>query len=231
MGHLRSYYDRVGFETMTKWSHYFAIYERHFERFKGKSPVVVEIGVAGGGSLRMWRDYFSKGCRIVGVDIHPDCLEHIKDGITVELCDQSSPRSLKGLAMQYPQIDILIDDGSHINRDQAMTFDLLWPSIVTGGVYLAEDIHTSFWENYGGGGPDSFLEKMKGHIDEMTFWHDRNSRPTRLTREVASMTFYDSVVVVEKGEITKPTCLYPPGNEEMEAFSKKMAAINPEGEG
>src|SRR5438105_649976 len=41
-----------------KWHHYFEIYHRHFAKFRGQSPIVVEIGVAFGGSLPMWHQYF-----------------------------------------------------------------------------------------------------------------------------------------------------------------------------
>src|SRR6266705_2645761 len=56
-----------------KWHHYFEIYHRHFARFRGRSPVIVEIGVFHGGSLQMWRNYFGPGARTIGIDIDPRC--------------------------------------------------------------------------------------------------------------------------------------------------------------
>src|SRR6185436_388571 len=56
-----------------KWQHYFEIYDRHFARFRGREITVLEVGVAGGGSLEIWRSYFGPKARIVGMDINPDC--------------------------------------------------------------------------------------------------------------------------------------------------------------
>jgi len=52
-----------------KWMHYFDVYHRHFERFRGQPIVLVEFGVSQGGSLQMWRDYFGDQATIYGVDI------------------------------------------------------------------------------------------------------------------------------------------------------------------
>jgi hypothetical protein len=56
-----------------KWIHYFAIYHRYFSKFVGREVHVLEIGVYGGGSLQMWREYFGPNCRVYGVDIEEAC--------------------------------------------------------------------------------------------------------------------------------------------------------------
>jgi hypothetical protein len=70
-GFLHPYFLNNGHKRLHKWMHYFDIYERHFERFSGTSPIVVEVGVSSGGSLAMLKEYFRPGCRIVGIDIDP----------------------------------------------------------------------------------------------------------------------------------------------------------------
>jgi len=57
-----------------KWDYYFEIYEKHFQRFIGRSPVILEIGVCDGGSLELWKTYFGTGSKVVGIDIDPRCL-------------------------------------------------------------------------------------------------------------------------------------------------------------
>ena len=54
-GYLHKYYLNNACKRLHKWFHYFDIYERHFERFRGKNPTMLEIGVFGGGSLAMWK--------------------------------------------------------------------------------------------------------------------------------------------------------------------------------
>lgn len=77
-----------------KWHHYFEIYHRHFARYRGASPVVLEIGVAMGGSLAMWHRYFGPGTRVVGVDIDPACRQFAKEGTEILIGDQADRRFL-----------------------------------------------------------------------------------------------------------------------------------------
>ena len=54
------FFDNRG-RLIYKWHHYLEIYHRHFAAFRGRSPVVLEIGVFHGGSLQMWHHYFGRG--------------------------------------------------------------------------------------------------------------------------------------------------------------------------
>ena len=118
-----------------KWQHYFPIYDRHFDRFRGKPVRVLEIGVDHGGSLQIWKRYFGESAHIVGLDIDPRCAEYQEDQIQVRIGNQSDVALLKSLG----SFDIVIDDGSHRLQDQLASFEALWPS--TRGVYLIEDCH------------------------------------------------------------------------------------------
>src|SRR5882757_8118386 len=92
-----------------KWRHYFQIYDRHFDRFRGKRIRVLEIGVDHGGSLQIWKNYFGADATIVGLDIDPRCAEYAEDQIEVRIGNQADVALLKSLG----QFDIVIDDGSH----------------------------------------------------------------------------------------------------------------------
>jgi len=118
-----------------KWRHYFEIYDRHFERFRGKRIRVLEIGIDHGGSLQLWKTYFGMDARIVGLDIDPRCADFAEDQIEVRIGNQSDTALLKSLG----PFDIVIDDGSHRLQDQLASYEALWP--VTKGVYLIEDCH------------------------------------------------------------------------------------------
>ena len=59
-GFLHRYFLNNGDKKIHKWIHYFDAYERHLGRFRNKSPVMLEIGVFGGGSLKMWKDYWCR---------------------------------------------------------------------------------------------------------------------------------------------------------------------------
>jgi SAM-dependent methyltransferase len=126
-------FESHGGRQIDKWLHYFPIYEKHFERFRGKSPRVLELGVDHGGSLQLWKRYFGVGAEIFGIDINSDSLFSEPQIFTMRY-DQTDP----GIARHGP-FDIVIDDGSHVAEHQMASFDILWPRCT--GVYLIEDCH------------------------------------------------------------------------------------------
>ena len=200
-GFLHRYFLANGGKRLHKWVHYFDIYERHFERFRGRDPVVLEIGVFGGGSLEMWKAYFGGNSRIIGLDIDPACAQHAGEGIDVVIGDQSDATVLAQLLDRYGPPDIIIDDGSHRQTDMRASFRTLYPAMSATGVYLVEDTHTCYWDDYEGAlrGPDTFIELAKNLVDEINAVHTRGAlAPTAFTRTTDSITFYDSVVVFER---------------------------------
>jgi hypothetical protein len=200
-GFLHRYFLTNAHKPLHKWVHYFDVYERHLARFRGRAPVVVEIGVQGGGSLAMWREYFGPGCRVVGVDIDPTCKAHEGDGIEVVVGGQADPATAAAVLARHPRVDVVIDDGSHRMADQVASFELLYHRLDPAGVYLVEDTHTCYWEEYGGGlgRPGSFMEFVKHKLDELNAVHARGQLPvTEFTRSTACVACYDSVVVFER---------------------------------
>ena len=134
-----------------KWLHYFPIYDKWFKDFRGTDLVFVEIGVNQGGSLQMWKNYFGKDAKIIGIDIDERCKQLEEDQITVEIGSQEDIEFLKNFKQRYPRVDILLDDGGHTMNQQITTFMQMFPHIKDGGVYMCEDCHTSYWsEIYGG---------------------------------------------------------------------------------
>jgi hypothetical protein len=192
-----------------KWHHYLEIYHRHFQRFRGRSPVVLEIGVFHGGSLEMWRDYFGPGCRLFGVDIDPRCKAFEEAGTTILIGDQSDRGFLAQVREAVPKVDILIDDGGHTMNQQIATFEELYQHIADEGVYLCEDLHTSYIPKYGGGyrEPASFIEYSKKLIDQLNAWYASEGDGLQvddLTRTTYAMHYYDSVLVIEKRPMVPP---------------------------
>lgn len=200
-GFLHRYFLNNAHKKLHKWVHYFDIYERHFERFRGKAPAVLEIGVMGGGSLAMWHEYFGQGSKIIGIDINPECKSHEAEDVEVFIGSQDDAKLINLIFQKYPDIDIVIDDGSHLMQHMISTFEIVYPRIAADGVYLVEDTHTCYWEPYGGGvnRPGSFIEMVKNKIDELNAVHTKGVIPVSgFTRSTDSITIYDSVVVFEK---------------------------------
>jgi hypothetical protein len=200
-GFLHRYFLNNGEKRLHKWLHYFDIYERHFERFRDRPVRMLEIGVFGGGSLNMWRAYFHPESQIVGIDINPDCAKHAHDNIAVHIGSQDDEAFLKGVADMYGGFDIVLDDGSHVNSHVIKTFETLYDRVAPEGVYLIEDVHTSYWPDYGGGlrKEGSVMEFAKAKLDELNAPHISGDVVlSEFTRSTDSVIFYDSVVVFER---------------------------------
>jgi hypothetical protein len=188
--------------SIVKWSHYFPIYEKHLTPWRNKTLTFMEIGVAKGGSVQMWKRFFGPMATIVGIDINPHCKEYEEDGIHVRIGDQSDPGFLAGVTKEFGQFDIILDDGSHKMEHIRKTFDYLYPTLSKNGIYIIEDLHTAYWEEYGGGWEkeDSFINVSKKFIDELNAEHSRGAvEQTFMTRNTLGISFYDSVIVFERG--------------------------------
>jgi hypothetical protein len=191
-----------------KWAHYFEIYDRHLQPFRNRPVKVLEIGVYHGGSLQLLRRFLGSRADIVGVDIDPRCADYAEPGIRIEIGDQSSPGFWAAFFARNGAFDIIVDDGSHVNPHMITTFTSVWPFLNDGGILLFEDCHTSYLEAAGGGlrAPGSFIEFSKDRIDDLNgLWGRDPTAPTnRLTYELGSISYYDSVVVFEKRVRTGP---------------------------
>jgi hypothetical protein len=192
--------------VLDKWIHYFPIYSEHFERFRGRPVRILEIGVYRGGSLDMWRWYFGPEAILVGVDIDERAREVSAPDHLVEIGDQTDPEFLRSLSEKYGPFDIVIDDGGHEMDQQIVTAETLFPLIADGGVLLTEDCHTSYWEAYQGGAgrPGTFIEWCKAKVDDVNGYHRAGPIDRVWTDSVASLSFYDSVVVVKKKQRFAP---------------------------
>ena len=203
------FYGNTRGPIVHKWAHYIPIYERYLGSFRGKPITMLEIGVNYGGSLHMWREYLGPQGRYIGVDISNYCKRLEADGFVIEIGDQGSQAFWDRFKEQHPVLDIIIDDGSHVPEHQILTFETLFPHLNEGGIYICEDVHTSYKHYFGGGfrKPSTFMEYAKGLTDEINaWWSEEPSQffPTQLTRTCVGIHFYDSVVVFEKARRQEP---------------------------
>lgn len=100
---------------------------------------VLEVGVGEGASLRMWRDFFPNA-KVYGADIESGLLIK-EDRIESFRCDQSSKDDLLELIKKTgSDIDLVIDDGSHIPEHQVFTCLTLMPRLKKNVIYVIEDV-------------------------------------------------------------------------------------------
>ena len=113
---------------------------------------IVEFGVWHGGSLQMWRRFFGPEAQIVGVDINPECARFAEPGVEIgDRATRPTRRPHRALRSRFGEFDIVIDDGGHRMDQQVTTFRELYRAVKEGGLYVAEDLHTSYHPDFGGG--------------------------------------------------------------------------------
>jgi 23S rRNA U2552 (ribose-2'-O)-methylase RlmE/FtsJ len=196
------FYDHEG-PLIHKWDHYFEIYDRYFSQYRNQKINILEIGVSQGGSLQLWKKYFGDQVNIYAIDINPACKQFEEESVRIFIGSQSDRTFLKDVAGQIPDLDIVIDDGGHTMEQQKVSFELLYPKVKEGGIYIVEDTHTSYWYEFHGGlrKRTSFIEYSKDIIDSLYEHHIHEKNRIKVTdniRHINSVHFYDSMVIFEK---------------------------------
>ncbi len=192
-----------------KWEQYLGIYESELTPIinRGAPVSLLEIGVQNGGSLQIWEKYLPPGSEIFGIDVDPKCARlDLGPNVTVAIADATRKEQL-GAALGHRTFDVIVDDGSHLCSDVIQAFRLLFERVRPGGRYLIEDLHCSYWRSYGGGlkEPNASVEWLKHLVDSLNADHfgaessgTDSSWTSTINREVARISFYDSLAVVEK---------------------------------
>jgi len=159
------------------WLHnYTPLYSRHLSELNPTK--VLELGVKGGASLRLWSKVFPEA-HIYGVDITKR--EEFK-GFTIFEGDQADPVLLREVSAAGPY-NLIVDDASHSPVKTHASFLGLWDSVASGGWYVIEDLHL----NYRGDKVGRTMRKMKSLIDDMN--RECNIR---------AMHFYYNICFIQK---------------------------------
>ena len=124
---------KIGWGDKGTFHSYIPYYAATFEEYRATAKNVLEIGVKGGHSLNMWKQYFTNA-HVIGIDIN-------KRETVCPTCEVIwGDATKKETFTSVPKLDIIIDDGSHDIEHQVKSFEILWPKLKKGGVYIIEDI-------------------------------------------------------------------------------------------
>lgn len=210
---LRSYFDdhKKG-RCIWKWLHYFDIYHQYFKKFIGRKVNMIEIGIYGGGSLEMWRNYFGTGCNIYGVDIQEECKMYENEYTKVFIGDQANHGFWKKFKKMVPKIDIIIDDGGHKTKQQIVTFEEMLTSLSPGGIYICEDIHGIH------NGFTSYLYGLTKNLNAMKGRPVTGVKTKPFQSWIKSIHFYPYAVVVEKSDRPEEIFIAPKHGTEQQPF-------------
>jgi len=204
------------FRTDKHSRHYYTQhYQHHFRTLRRENLNILEIGIggyenpkAGGASLRMWKEYFPRA-HIFGIDIY-DKTYHDKKRIKTFRGSQTDEAFLKRVVEEIGIVDIIIDDGSHYNDHVITTFKILFPLLSPKGIYVVEDVQTSYWSEFDGinwGGsidltaPYTSMNFFKSLIDGLNYEEFTldDYVPTYFDKHIVAMHFYHNLVFIYKG--------------------------------
>jgi Methyltransferase domain len=191
---------------------YLPHYRTHFGPRRFKRNLLVEIGVGGydssspGGSLAVWRDYLPRST-IVGLDLHA---KRVRLGQRVHFmqANQNDVADLAQVLERHGQPDIVIDDGSHVGEHIITSFRFLWPVLQPGGLYVIEDLSTSYYPSFGGDNPappttgigllQSLVESVQAQDPTFVEHPEWGDRPIPVDRGVAAVHVYPGIAFIEK---------------------------------
>jgi hypothetical protein len=191
---------------------YTDVYARYFAPLKEMPIKFLEIGIYKGASVKLWEGYF-KNADLHFIDITFKKIQYFSARSHYHLCNQESPEGLqKFIDATGGHFDIIIDDGGHTMNQQITSFCILFPHLKSGGLYIIEDLHTSYWSRWGGGNSLlSTIAFLKSLIDEVNFIGAHTTRAGHLMidpsiakemniyrEKIYSMHFYNSMVVIIK---------------------------------
>ena len=198
--------DKHGIHFYTK------IYEKYMLPKIDQEIGLLEIGVGGydepqkgGESLKMWADFFSKG-KIFSLDYFEKKL-NLGSRIKIFKGSQSNREDLMRIVNETGELDFIIDDGSHINRDVIYTFKTLFKFLKHGGYYFIEDTQTSYMPEFGG---DAFYLKnkktlinfFKEIVDKINYMEIKNPfyQIDYFAKNVTEIHFYHNLIVIKKNK-------------------------------
>lgn len=172
---LQDLYSQHRGKVSDKWSIYLETYDDIFSSYRNENIRLLEIGVQNGGSLEIWSDYFPRAELFAGVDIDEACrLLRYKDSrIKLVIGNANTDHTQAEILHVSTEFDIILDDGSHTSSDIVSSFARYFPCLRDGGLYVAEDLHCSYWEAFQGGifRPDSSMSFFKRLADIVNFEH------------------------------------------------------------
>lgn len=150
MESLGTIFNKYDTDKNTRFHDYTRQYDSLLERYRDKPIKYLEIGVYNGGSIKAIREAFKNSPCIVGLDIDTRCkaYEDGQNNVFIEIGDATDSNFIKQITDKYGCFDVILDDGSHKNKDVIKTFELLFPLLNDDGLYIVEDTSCYNWISY-----------------------------------------------------------------------------------
>lgn len=161
---------KYGTDKQCKVGHgYTTYYEKYFEPIRFNNINLLELGVREGWSMYLWNEYFPNA-NIYGLDNNLEglCPTHFNSSrIHFKICSQTDSDVIIKWLNDIDEFDIIIDDASHISKLSIESFNILFPLLKIGGLYIIEDLHVSSLPIYNPNNfsTHQFLDELKNRKD------------------------------------------------------------------
>jgi hypothetical protein len=166
---------------------YLELYQQLLSHKKDTAKNVLEIGIWGGGSIKLWSDFF-KNAVVYALDILPsdriwDGIKN-KDNIIVHSStDAYDEAFFTSQFLNHIQFDMMLDDGPHTLQSMIQFIKLYSQVMTDDGILIIEDVQAIEWiKQLQHAVPDhlkSFvkvydLRHNKGRYDDIVFTIDKS---------------------------------------------------------
>lgn len=168
---------KAGTDKSSAFHNYTKVYAKYFDTLRDEKLKFLEIGIFHGNSVKLWESYFVNS-ELHFIDIDPKMDRYQSKSSQYHFIDQANGVAMKNFVKSVGgNFDIIIDDGGHTMEQQIVSFKALFPAVNSGGLYIIEDVCTSYWQEYGGGGKigapapgsNTCIEFLKGLIDDLNY--------------------------------------------------------------
>ncbi len=198
-----------------KYTQYKFLYDDILQGLIKKNNIkkILEIGIGGhtrninsGKSLLAFSKFY-KSAKIYGIDLSDKSFLN-KKRIKTSICDQGNPKDLIKFEKKNGPFDLIIDDGSHFTYHQKISFETLFKRLNYGGVYIIEDVGTSYLKGYFGD-PNLSKKNVVTYFSEIT--HSVNDyqlvkkykKKFENYSEIETIIFIKDAIIIKKGRSSK----------------------------
>lgn len=228
MNNLENFVKNKQHLPLDKWSHSLRAYDRLLAKFLDMNPTMYLIGSKGGALIQMWLDYFSNNVNLVVVESDRRIKLMEADNVKVRICAEGDWKGLSAVLSEGGQPNIVVDDGDHLYAHQTRSFELIFPLVALGGVYIVDGLDCSIRQAH-----PNFIDYTKVLVDVIHANHSKvnvksYSRVDNrvFLRDVECFLFYDSLLAIEKREDAGQRKDYEdaiPEDTELIEFAEKLA--------
>jgi SAM-dependent methyltransferase len=134
-------FNKYNTDKNSTFHNYGRQYNDILHKYREKPIKFLEIGVFNGDSIKAFREIFKESQCILGLDVDSRCknFEDIENKIFVEIGNATDRNFIESITQKYGRFDVILDDGSHTNKDVIEQFEMLFPLLNDNGIYIVED--------------------------------------------------------------------------------------------